>query len=103
MPRPSYNFFVASSRGERGMSLDEDDLGVVGEELDAAELEDEPSSLLSDDVSIVTAGRCWAANGLNLRGCGRNRAGIGADCCSGGGVTFTMGEDTVRLFPRRTE
>lgn len=100
MPRPSYSFLDASSRGERGVSLDEDDLGVVGEELDATELEEEPSS---EDVSIVTAGMCWAAAELNRRGCGRNLPGIEADCCSGGGVTLTMGEDTVRLFPRRTE
>ena len=40
------------------MSLDEVDLGVVGEELDAAELEDELSSLLSDEESIMTGGRC---------------------------------------------
>jgi hypothetical protein len=103
MPRPSYSFLDASSRGERGVSLDEEDLGVVGEELDAMELEEEPSSLLSEDVSIETAGMCWAAAGLNRRGCGRNLPGIGTDCCSGGGVTLTMGEDTVRLFPRRTE
>jgi hypothetical protein len=58
MPRPSYNFLDASSRGERDVSLDEEDLGVVGEELDATEPEEElPSSLsLLSEVSIVTAG-----------------------------------------------
>jgi len=40
MPRPSYNFFVASSRGERGKSLEEEaERGVVGDERDLEEEE----------------------------------------------------------------
>jgi hypothetical protein len=37
MPSPSYNFFEASSRGERGISLEDEERGVVGDELDLTE------------------------------------------------------------------
>lgn len=40
MPSPSYNFLAASSRGERGDSFDEDERGVVGDELVPADLEE---------------------------------------------------------------
>lgn len=63
IPSPSYNFLAASSRGERGMSLEEDERGVVGDEVDA-DLDDEvdsasspsPTSAPSAEVSIATAG-----------------------------------------------
>jgi len=42
MPSPSYNFFEASSRGERGISLEDDERGVVGDELDAADFTEDP-------------------------------------------------------------
>jgi len=42
MPSPSYNFLEASSRGERGISLEDDERGVVGDELDAVDLTDDP-------------------------------------------------------------
>lgn len=61
IPNPSYNFFEASSRGERGISLEEDEWGVVGDEwdpVDLYELVDELSSLsLLSEVSMVTLGR----------------------------------------------
>lgn len=61
IPKPSNNFLEASSRGERGVSLDEEDRGVVGEE----DLTDEPeewvsASVSSSVVSMATAGACWA-------------------------------------------
>ena len=58
IPRPSYNLLDASSRGEREVPFEEEDLGVFGEELDVEELEDEVSSLSlpSAEVSMVTAG-----------------------------------------------
>jgi hypothetical protein len=59
----------ASSRGEREVSLDEDERGVVGEEWEAAELEEEPSSMsLLSEVSIVTAGMGAAAAPLKRNG-----------------------------------
>ena len=50
IPKPSYNFFDASSRGERGISLEDEERGVVGEEpellaADLEELVEYPSSL----------------------------------------------------------
>lgn len=42
MPSPSYNLFEASSRGERGISFEDDERGVVGDEFDAADLTDDP-------------------------------------------------------------
>jgi hypothetical protein len=57
MPRPSYNFLAASSRGERDVPLEDADLGVLGDEVDAAELEEEASSLSGlSEVSMATAG-----------------------------------------------
>jgi hypothetical protein len=41
IPSPSYNFLDASSRGERDISLEEEERGVVGDELDSADF-DEP-------------------------------------------------------------
>lgn len=83
----------------------------MGEELDAAELEEEPSSLsLLSDVSMVTAGSGCEAAPLKRKGMGRilpamfNAGGGETRCCSfGGGVILTLGEDTVRLFPLSTE
>jgi len=53
MPKPSYSFFVASSRGERGNSpMEEAERGVVGEE---REIEDEveyPSSAREELVVV---------------------------------------------------
>jgi hypothetical protein len=111
IPRPSYNFLEASSRGERGISLEEEEWGVVGEDPDLEELVDELSSLsLVSEVSMVTLGRgCWATT-LKRSGCGRNLAaaaallatGGGGDIRSeGGGVILTAGDVTARLA--RTE
>jgi hypothetical protein len=41
IPSPSYNFLDASSRGERDISLEEEERGVVGDEVDPADF-DEP-------------------------------------------------------------
>src|SRR6266540_476052 len=77
IPRPSKSFLDASSRGERGMSLEEVERGVVGEDLEAIELTDEPEewvspSVSSSVVSIVKVGRGWETAGLKRRGWGRN-------------------------------
>lgn len=71
MPSPSYNFFEASSRGDKGVSLEEEERGVVGEEFDPAdldELEEYPSSLSASDVSIATAGSGCCAARLKRKG-----------------------------------
>ena len=102
IPRPSYNFLDASSRGERDDPLEEEDLGVSGEE----ELTEEASSLsVLSEVSMVTAGRGWVVAPLKRNGWGLNLAGREGDSAkvSGGGVIFTLGEETARLFPLRTE
>lgn len=51
IPSPSYNRLEASSRGERGISLDDEERGVVGEELDAVDLTEEPDDWVSPSVS----------------------------------------------------
>ena len=115
MPSPSYSFLAASSRGERGMSLEEEERGVVGDELEA-DLDDEvdsasspsPPSAPSEEVSIATAGNGWDAAMLNRRGTGRvlvvGLVMTGGEACSpGGGVILTLGDVTTRLFPLSTE
>jgi len=118
MPNPSYSLLEASSRGERGISLEDEERGVVGEELDAADLTEEPEdwvspSLSSAVVSMETVGKGWETAALKRRGCGLNLgpdaeigdtgppAG-GGDTRSVGGVILTLGEETARL-PLRTE
>lgn len=57
IPSPSYNFFTASSRGETGGALeDEALLGVLGDELDLDETDDESSPSVPSELSIATAG-----------------------------------------------
>jgi hypothetical protein len=111
----------ASSRGERGISFEEEERGVVGEELDAPDFTDEPEDWVSPSVSssalsIATVGKDCEAAVLKRRGWGRNLsplAVMGDDASAtagggevrsslGGGVTFTLGEDTARL-PLSTE
>lgn len=110
MPKPSYSLLEASSRGDRGVSLEDDEWGVVGLELDPdlEELDESPSSLSPSVVSIATAGIGWDATTLNRRGCGRALpTGVGEPTgggetrlSTGGGVTFTLGD---LLMPLRTE
>jgi len=69
IPKPSYNFLDASSRGERGISLDEEDRGVVGED-DLTEESEEwvSASVSSSVVSMVTAGMGWETAALKRSG-----------------------------------
>ncbi len=108
IPRPSYNFLLASSRGERGISLEEDEWGLVGDELEPPDLEElvESASSSPSLVSMVTAGNGCDTAGLKRRGWGR---ALGAATASpgggeirspGGGVTLTLGEVTARLALR---
>jgi hypothetical protein len=120
MPSPSYNFLEASSRGERGISLEDEERGVVGEELDVDLDEPEPveyasslsvASAPSGEVSMATLGSGWEMTGLKHRGWGRVLRGLRSGgrevgWCSpspGGGVTLTLGDVTMRLIPLRTE
>lgn len=108
IPKPSYSFLEAASRGERGVPLDEEEGGVLGlEELE--ELASTSTSLSPSVVSsIATAGTDWEATTLNRKGWGRDlTAGLGDATgggetrrSAGGGVTLTLGE---RLLPLRTE
>jgi hypothetical protein len=69
MPSPSNNRLEASSRGERGISFEDGDWGVVGEELEAVDLTEDPEeSLSSSAVSIATAGKGWETAGLKRKG-----------------------------------
>lgn len=109
MPRPSKSFLDASSRGERGISLDEaDERGVVGEEWVLPEEQDESASPSSSVSTTVTAGRGWETAELKRKGCGRNLAlaliprGGETRSVSGAGVILTMGDDATR-FPAKTE
>lgn len=72
-PRPSKSLLLASSRGERGVSLEDEERGVVGDEFDAADLTDDPEDCVSPSVSssvlsMVTAGRGCETTGLKRRG-----------------------------------
>lgn len=54
-PSPSYNFFTASSRGDKGgMSLEEAESGVLGEELDLDETDEESSPSAPSELSTAT-------------------------------------------------
>jgi hypothetical protein len=68
MPKPSYNFLEASSRGERDDPVDEEDLGVSGAELDAELVEDASSLSFVSEVSMVTMGRGWVVAPVNRSG-----------------------------------
>lgn len=58
MPSPSYSLLEASSRGERGISLDDEERGVVGEDDFPEEPDDWVSPSVSSSVlSMVTAGK----------------------------------------------
>lgn len=61
IPSPSKSFLEASSRGERGISWEDVERGVVGEDLEAIDLTDDPeecvSSVSSSVESIATVGR----------------------------------------------
>jgi len=94
IPRPSNKRLDASSRGERGTSLESEERGVVGEELEAADLTDEPDecvspSVSSSVVSIATAGSGSEAAMENLSGCGRN---LGADANTGEEIVGSGGD-----------
>jgi len=101
--------------------LEDEERGVVGDELDAADFTEEPEdspSVSSSALSIATVGKGCDTRGLKRRGWGLNlgpladKAGEaressvpgGGETRSsvGGGVTLTLGEETAR-FPLRTE
>ena len=112
MPNPSYNRFVASSRGDRGgISCDD---GVVGEPPDLDDPEDEASSTSTSEESIAITGSGCETATLNRRGWGRDLvipAGEGVTDSEGpspgGGVILTEGGGVVKeiaLFgPLNTE
>jgi len=108
IPRPSYSFFVASWRGERGggsMSLEEDAVwGVLGEESDFEDTEEESSPSLLSEISMATLGEKGSDAGFRVRGEGRLLAvpTVGVLGSMGGGVILTIGEVTARL-PLKTE
>jgi hypothetical protein len=87
------------------MSLEEAERGVVGDELDGDVDSASSASAPSAEESIATAGKGWDAAKLNRRGTGRDllTTGGGETRSPGGGVILTLGEETTRLFPLRTE
>lgn len=96
IPSPSYNFFVASSRGDRGISFED---GVVGEPFDLDDELEDPSSPSVSDESIAMTGKDCDSVLSNRRGCGRYLTAPANDWegafSSGGGVTLTVGEGRV--------
>lgn len=119
IPSPSKSFLDASSRGERGISWEAVERGVVGEDLEAMDLTDDPeewvSSVSSSVVSIVTVGNGWETAGLKRRGCGLNLTPswvFGDVSTAGGGdercprleaETARLGVRTELLFPPRLQ
>lgn len=111
IPNPSYNFLVASSRGDKGGMSCED--GVVGEPPDLDDPEEEASSAsISEESMAMTGSGCDTAT-LNRRGWGRDLV-LPADegvtdsegPSPGGGVILTEGGGVyeVALFgPLNTE
>ena len=112
IPNPSYNLFVASSRGDRGgISCDD---GVVGEPPDLDDPEDETSSASTSEESMAITGRGCDTARLKRSGWGRDlvfpadKGIIDSEGPSpGGGVTLTEGGDEVKevalLDPLSTE
>ena len=111
MPSPSYNLLEASSRGESGISLEAAERGVVAEELDVIDLSEESEecvspSVSSSTVSMATVGKEWETAELKRSGCGLDLSTPGGQkderwsSSLGGGVTLSLGEDTIRLAPR---
>lgn len=101
IPNPSYNFLVASSRGDRGGISWED--GVVGEPHDLDDPEDEASSASTSEESMAITGRGCDTARLNRRGWGRNLVfpvdeGVtdSEGPSPGGGVILTEGGDVVK-------
>lgn len=71
MPRPSYSFLVASSRGERGLASSEDkDCGVAGFDWEVELAEDRASSC-SLLESTATTGTLDEVMEVKLSGRGR--------------------------------
>lgn len=78
MPRPSYSFLVASSRGDKGESLEEDECEVVGDESETPDLADEPvddasstscsPSLMSEPASPTATAMGSVRSMLNRKG-----------------------------------
>ena len=114
-PRPSYSFFVASSRGESGLPSREDkDCGVAGFDWEV-ELSVDAVSSCSLPESTATTGTCDGAMEQKLSGRGRSLlAGVrgGERRSPGGGVILTLGEaleaarrplSTELVFPRLQE
>lgn len=95
MPRPSYSFFVASSRGERGLvSSDVNDCGVAGFDWEV-ELADDMASSCSLPESMATMGTLDETMEVKLSGRGRCLlAGVkgGERYSPGGGVILTLGD-----------
>lgn len=95
IPRPSYSFFVASSRGERGPASSEvKDWGVAGFDCEV-ELADDRASSCSLPESIATMGMLEEAMEEKLSGRGRSLwAGVkgGERRSPGGGVILTLGD-----------
>lgn len=107
IPRPSYNFFEASSRGESGGGISVDDAvrGVLGEELDLEETDELSSPSVPSPVTMATEESGSEAAAVKRRGEGRVRRGLtaggGETRSEGGGVILTKGADAIRFW--RTE
>jgi hypothetical protein len=70
VPSPSYNLFETSSRGERGISCEDDDRGEVGGKFNAADPPEGPKewvfpSVSSLGLSMATVGKGWETAVLN--------------------------------------
>ena len=106
IPRPSYSFLDASSRGESGGASPSDDdvRGVLGVEPDLDDTE-ELSSPSLPSVSTATALIGWDTAAENCKAGGRVFKGLLAgeiERSAGGGVILTMG-DVTALLPLNTE
>lgn len=108
MPKPSYNLFVASSRGDRGGISCED--GVLGEPPDLDDPEEEVSSTSTSDESMAITGSGWETATLKRRGWGRGLIfpqdegvtdSVGPS--PGGGVILTEGGGVVMEVVLKTE
>lgn len=102
IPRPSYSFFVTSSRGDREVASSEvKDCGVAGFDCEV-ELADDMASSCSLPESIATIGTFDEAMEEKLSGRGRSLlAGVrgGEERRSPGGVILTLG-DAVEVARR---